>query len=44
MGGIQHAWEREMHPKCWPEIIKRRNHSEDLGIDRKIILEWIFGK
>jgi hypothetical protein len=21
-----------------------RGHSEDLGIDRRIILEWIFGK
>jgi hypothetical protein len=27
--------------KC---IQKGRDHSEDLGTDGKIILEWIFGK
>jgi hypothetical protein len=26
------------------EILKGRDHSEDLGIDGKIILEWILGK
>jgi len=26
------------------ENLKERNHSEDLGIDGKIILEWILGK
>jgi hypothetical protein len=24
--------------------VKRRGHSEDLGVDRMIILEWILGK
>jgi hypothetical protein len=23
---------------------KRRDHSEDLGVDGRIILEWILGK
>jgi hypothetical protein len=26
------------------ENLKGRNHSEDLGIDVRIILEWILGK
>jgi hypothetical protein len=24
--------------------LKGRDHSEDLGVDRKIILEWVLGK
>jgi hypothetical protein len=30
--------------KVWPEDLKIRDHSEDLGVDGKIILEWILGK
>jgi len=38
-----------MHIKFWSEILKVRNHSEDLGIDRKTdlreigweVVEWI---
>jgi hypothetical protein len=26
------------------ENLKGRDHSEDLGVDGKIILEWILGK
>jgi len=26
------------------ENLKGRNHSEDLGVDWRIILEWILGK
>jgi hypothetical protein len=26
------------------KILKGRDHSEDLGADGKIILEWFFGK
>jgi hypothetical protein len=34
-----------MHTIFWLENLKgRRNHLEDLGIDRKTILEWILGK
>jgi hypothetical protein len=32
------------HTKFWLETLKGRDHLEDLGIDRKIILEWILGK
>jgi hypothetical protein len=28
----------------WLENLKGRNHLEDLGIDGKIILEWMLGK
>jgi hypothetical protein len=33
-----------MHTKFWLEGLKGRDHSEDLGIDGKIILEWILRK
>jgi hypothetical protein len=32
-----------MHEKC-SENVKGRNHSEDLGVDGRIILEWILAK
>jgi hypothetical protein len=28
----------------WLEKLKGRDHSEDLGVDGRIILEWILGK
>jgi hypothetical protein len=30
-----------MHTKFWFKNIKGREYSEDLGIDERIILEWI---
>jgi hypothetical protein len=33
-----------MHIKFWSEDQKGRHHVEDVGIDLKIILEWILGK
>jgi hypothetical protein len=33
-----------MHRKFWSENLKERDHSEDLGMDERIILEWILGK
>jgi hypothetical protein len=33
-----------MYKKFWSEHLKGRDHSEDLGVDGKIILEWILGK
>jgi len=41
--GIKHIWERWMHTIFWLEILKGRDHPEDLGIVAKIILEWILG-
>jgi hypothetical protein len=34
----------EMHTVFWLQNLKRGDHLEDLGIDGKIILEWIFRK
>jgi hypothetical protein len=40
-----HTWEiQEMHKMFWFESLKRRDHLEDLDIDRRIILERILGK
>jgi hypothetical protein len=33
-----------MHITLWLENLKGRDHLEDLGVDRKIISDWIFGK
>jgi hypothetical protein len=33
-----------MHTKVWSESLKGRDHSEDLDIDRRVILKWILGK
>jgi hypothetical protein len=33
-----------MRAVFWLESVKGRDHLEDLGVDGKIILEWIFGK
>jgi len=30
-----------MPTKLWSEILKERDHSEDLDVDGRIILEWI---
>jgi hypothetical protein len=34
----------EIHTKFWPENMKGRNHSEDLGVNGEIISDWILGK
>jgi hypothetical protein len=46
MGGAcsMHGSVIEMYTKFWLENLKERDHFEDLGIDGKIILEWILGK
>jgi hypothetical protein len=33
-----------MYTKLWPENTKGRDHSEHLGEDGRIILEWILEK
>jgi hypothetical protein len=35
---------REIHTTLWLENLTGRDHLEDLGVDGKIILEWILGK
>jgi hypothetical protein len=43
-GKVAHMGEMKMNSKFWSENLKGRDHSEDLGMDGKIILEWILGK
>jgi hypothetical protein len=33
-----------LYTAFWSENLKWRDHLEDLGVDGKIILEWILGK
>jgi hypothetical protein len=33
-----------MHTKLWTENVNRRENSEDLGVVRKKLLEWILEK
>jgi hypothetical protein len=33
-----------MHTIFWSENLKETVHSEDLGVDKRIILEWILEK
>jgi len=31
-----------MHTISWLENLKERDHAEELGVDGRVILEWIF--
>jgi hypothetical protein len=33
-----------MHANFWSVDFKGRDHSDDVGVDGRIILEWIIGK
>jgi hypothetical protein len=33
-----------MRTKFWSENIKGRDHSENLGVDERITLNWILGE
>jgi len=42
---MQHIWGRgEVCTGFWWGNLRERNHFEDLGLDRRIILKWIFKK
>jgi len=42
---MQHTWGMgEVFKGFWLESTKGRDHWEDLGIGRKIILRWILGR
>jgi hypothetical protein len=38
------TWSRQWHLGCWWGNLTGRDHLEDLGIDGRIILNWIFKK
>ena len=35
-------WTREVHIGFWSGDLRERGHLEDLNIDERIILKWIF--
>jgi hypothetical protein len=39
-----HGGKEKMHTEFCSENLKGRHYSEDLGMDWRIILEWILGK
>jgi len=38
-----HGRDGEMHTVFWSEKLKGRDHSQDVGVDGKITLEWMLG-
>jgi hypothetical protein len=44
VGHVAHMGEMRNAYKIWLENLKGRDHLEDLGVDGRIILEWILGK
>jgi len=38
MLGVSHAW---WHTVFWCRNLKERDHLEDTGLDRRIILKWV---
>jgi hypothetical protein len=40
---VGHVWRRGMY-RVWWENLRERDHLEDPGIDRRIILRWVFRK
>jgi hypothetical protein len=40
-----HVWEAgEVHKGFWWGDLRKRDHLEDLGLDERTILKWIFRK
>jgi hypothetical protein len=44
VGHVAHMGEMKMYTKFWSENLKERSRSEDLGVDGRIILEWLLSK
>ena len=42
---MQHVWGRgKKHTGFWWGNLRERDHLEDLGVDGRIILRWVFRK
>jgi hypothetical protein len=40
-----HVWEtEEMHTGFWQRSLREGNHLEDLDVDGRTILKWVFNK
>ena len=39
---MQHVWGGKMYTGFWWGNLKERDHFEDLGVNERIILRWIF--
>jgi hypothetical protein len=45
MGGACGMYGREeVHKEIWWGVLRERDRSEDVGLDRRIILKWTFNK
>jgi hypothetical protein len=42
-GHVAHVGEMRSATKVWSENLKGRDHSEDLGINGRLMLEWTVG-
>jgi Asp-tRNA(Asn)/Glu-tRNA(Gln) amidotransferase B subunit len=41
---VEYSREIRNATEFWSENVNERDHSENLGVDGRIILEWILGK
>jgi len=41
---VAHVREMTNTYKFWSEKLRWRDHSEELGVDGSVLLEWILGK
>jgi len=46
MGGAysKYGWRAEVYTGFWWGKLRERDHFEDLGVDGRVILRWIFRK
>jgi hypothetical protein len=43
-GRLTHTGGGELHTKFWWDNLGERNHLEDLSVEGRMILKWIFKK
>jgi hypothetical protein len=43
-GDVVHMERWEVRKIFWLESLKGREHSEDLGVEGRIVIKWILGK
>jgi hypothetical protein len=43
-GHVARTGDRKVHTGIWWGYLRERDHLEEVGVDGKIILKWIFGK